>query len=379
MIAQIAGLFHENGGNLNDKVRCTLQVFYHYADMLSYSLLFLYSDLCFEKNETSEQTQHEKVKIEEKTFQNDTFEMAYLLYLPQDYDPEKSYRLILFMHGAGDRGFSFDMLRKIDYGFVTTFMEDPTCHDNTILLIPQCPVSYLWVEDSWTSGEYTMTNAPSPAIEAVKQLVDFVVEEYTVDKSLIYAVGVSMGGMAVWDMVARYTDFFAAVAPICGCLDESKIEEYLKTPIFTANDPRDTIVEADPTIRVTQELKARGADIVYKQYDTDIRNDFSYHSTWIDAFSLDKSEDNLYNFIFSYRRELEPEEDKPNFDTITENEQIDNTDRAESSKSDNETEEDEPQKDVHPLVVILCIIVALSIGIITPFVIRKILNDSKKD
>ena len=111
----------------------------------------------------------------------------------------------------------------------------------------------------------------------------------------------------------------------------------MKTPIFTANDPRDTIVEADPTIRVTQELKARGADIVYKQYDTDIRNDFSYHSTWIDAFSLDKSEDNLYNFIFSYRRELEPEEDKPNFDTITENEQIDNTDRAESSKSDNAT------------------------------------------
>ena len=159
-------------------------------------MLICLATLCFsyiptyalKKNETSEQTQHEKIKIEEKTFQNDTFEMAYLLYLPQDYDPEKSYRLILFMHGAGDRGFSFDMLRKIDYGFVTTFMEDPTCHDNTILLIPQCPVPYLWVEDSWTSGEYTMTNAPSPAIEAVKQLVDFVVEEYTVDKSLIYAV-----------------------------------------------------------------------------------------------------------------------------------------------------------------------------------------------
>jgi predicted peptidase len=299
--------------------------------------------------------------------------------LPENYNPEKSYRLVLFMHGAGDRGFSFDMLHKIDYGFVTTFMNDPMCHDNTILLIPQCPIPYLWVEDSWASGEYTMTNTPSPAIEAVKQLVDFVVDEYTVDKSLIYAVGVSMGGMAVWDMVARYTDFFAAVAPICGCLDESKIEEYLKTPIFTANDPRDTIVGADPTIRITQELKARGADIMYKQYDTDIRNDSSYHSTWIDAFSLDKSEDNLYNFIFSYRREFEDEEDNPNLDTTPENEQIDNTDRTESSKNDNETEEDEPRKSVYLLVVIPCIIAALSISVITPFVIRKILNDRKKD
>lgn len=247
------------------------------------------------------------IRIEEGVFSNETLQMAYLLYLPENYDPCESYRLVLFMHGAGDRGFDFAALRAVDYGFVTAYRDNPEYHENTILLVPQCPVPYLWVEDSWATGEYTMTDEPSPASLAAKQLLDEVVGRYSVDRSRIYAVGVSMGGMAVWDMLARYPDVFAAAAPICGCLDVSRLDEYAKTPIFTANDPRDNIVGASPTILVAEQLALRGADVLYKQYDTDVRNDDSYHSTWIDAFTLDKSEDNLYNFIFSRQRELDVE------------------------------------------------------------------------
>ena len=272
--------------------------------------LLLLSHVCLSVAADSDTEQEEKIKIEQNVWENDTLKMAYITYLPKDYDPEKSYRLIVLMHGAGERGFDFNMLLSVDYGFVTAFKEEAAYHENTILLIPQCPIPYLWVEDSWASGAYTMTEEPSPAIAAVKQLIAHTLKEYSVDKSRIYTVGISMGGMAVWDMLARYPDLFAAAAPICGCLDESKTEEYEKTPIFTANDIRDTIVGAAPTARVAEALKALGADIVYKQYDTDIRNDTSYHSTWIDAFTLDKSEDNVYNFIFSHQRIVGPEEEQ---------------------------------------------------------------------
>lgn len=251
---------------------------------------------------------NETIRVEEHVFQSDGLEMAYLLYLPQDYDPSESYRLVLFMHGAGDIGFDFERLHNIDYGFVTAFKENAAYYENTILLIPQCPSPYIWVDD-WATGSYAMQSEPTVPIAMTKQLSEYVIQMYSVDRSCIYAVGVSMGGMAVWDMLARYPDFFAAAAPICGSLDETKISEYARTPIFTANDIRDTIVGAEPTARVAEQLKSMGADIVYKQYDTAVRGDIeSYHSSWVDAFSLDTSENNLYSFVFSKKRVLENEQ-----------------------------------------------------------------------
>lgn len=240
--------------------------------------------------------------IEECIYKNETLEMAYLMYLPRDYNSNNKYRLVLFMHGAGDRGFDFSALRKIDYGFVSKYSNNSEYYSDTILLVPQCPVPYLWIEADWGSGSYIMTNEESPAIKAVKELLDNVVINFNIDKTRMYAVGVSMGGMAVWDLIGRYPGYFAAAAPICGCLDPSKINEYSKTPIFTANDKRDTIINANPTIEVVNKLKTMNADIVYKEYDTSIRNDKTYHSTWIDAYELDQSDDNLYNFIFSHQK-----------------------------------------------------------------------------
>jgi predicted peptidase len=187
---------------------------------------------------------------------------------------------------------------------VTTFRSNGEYYEKTILLVPQCPELYLWVDDVWDAGAYTMKPQPSAPIAAVKQLCEYVIDEYAVDRTRIYAVGVSMGGMAVWDMLARYPSFFAAAAPICGCLDEAQVEAFAKTPIFTANDPRDTIIRSQPTIRVVEKLQSMGADILYKQYDAGIRGDTTYyHASWIDAYSLDTSDNNLYRFIFSRQRQ----------------------------------------------------------------------------
>jgi len=232
-------------------------------------------------------------------YQTDETEIAYSLYLPPNYNQEKNYSLVLFLHGAGDRGKNHDQLLSAHYGFVETLVSSEQYKNDTIILIPQCPKPYLWVNASWDTGSYTLQEEPTPALKAVKLLMDEIINSYSIDNSRIYACGVSMGGMGVWDMLARYPGYFAAAAPICGCLDETKINQYLQTPIFTANDLRDTIVGAEPTYNVMQELKSLGADVVYKIYDASIRNDDSFHSTWIDSFQLDQSEDNVYNFLFS--------------------------------------------------------------------------------
>lgn len=237
--------------------------------------------------------------FEQHNFMHNNIDMAYNLYLPNNYNANNNYRLVLFLHGAGDRGNNHVAPLNAGYGFIETLLNSDSYKNDTIILVPQCPEPYLWVENSWVTGEYTFSDTPSPAINLVKLLTDKIVNDYAVNKNKIYVSGVSMGGMAVWDLIARYPSYFAAAAPICGALDTTKIDSYIKTPIFTCNDIRDTIINAQPTVNVYNTLKSQNADIVYKNYDTSVRSDQSYHSSWIDAYSLDTSENNVYNFLFS--------------------------------------------------------------------------------
>ena len=237
--------------------------------------------------------------FQQKTFSYFGDSMKYNLYLPQDYNADGNYRLVLFLHGAGDIGDNCVAPLNANYGFVETLVTNDLYKNDTIILVPQCPTGYVWVDGGWATGKYTYSETPSYAINLVKKLTDQIANDYAVNKNKIYACGVSMGGMAVWDLIARYPKYFAAAAPICGAVDESKFGSYMSTPIFTCNDQRDKIIKADPTVNVYNMLNELNCDIVYKNYDTSIRNDNTYHSSWIDAFSLDQSEDNIYNFMFS--------------------------------------------------------------------------------
>ena len=118
----------------------------------------------------------------------------------------------------------------------------------------------------------------------------------------MYVCGVSMGGMGVWDLIARYPGYFAAAAAICGCLDESKADLYAQTPVFTAHDLGDTVVGALPTAHMAQTLQNTGADIVYKTYDIGAR-DSSRHSVWLDVFVDTDSAGNVYETLFSHARQ----------------------------------------------------------------------------
>lgn len=278
-------------------VKITTKFFYILLTMLSFSVSIF--ALQGKPNSVYAQSPNLNSIMINNFFQTEETEIAYSLYLPPNYSQDQKYSFVLFLHGAGDRGKNHDQLLSSHYGFVETLVSSNEYKNNTIILIPQCPEPYLWVDASWDTGSYTIKEEPTPALKAVKLLMDQIVSNYSIDNSRIYACGVSMGGMGVWDLLARYPQYFAAAAPICGALDETKINEYLQTPIFTANDLRDTIVGANPTCNVMQKLKNLGADVVYKIYDAGVRNDDTFHSTWIDSFQLDQSEDNVYNFLFS--------------------------------------------------------------------------------
>ena len=123
--------------------------------------------------------------------------LNYLLYLPTDYsNSKKGYPLVLFLHGAGERGEDINLVeihgipRLINMGKEFPF----------ITIAPQCPSDRWWPEP-------VLTKALISLIEKTKA-------QYNVDNSRIYATGLSMGGYGTLEIAMERPDLFSGIIPI---------------------------------------------------------------------------------------------------------------------------------------------------------------------
>ena len=113
-------------------------------------------------------------------------QLNYLLYLPTE-TTENSHPLILFLHGAGERGNDLSQLKK--HGIPRIVDQDPNFP--FIAISPQCPTESCWINQ----------------VDILKSLLDHVQATHPVDSSRIYLTGLSMGGQGAWWLVAAYLDF----------------------------------------------------------------------------------------------------------------------------------------------------------------------------
>ena len=102
---------------------------------------------------------------------------------------------------------------------------------------------------------------------AAEELLDKVIEEYSVDETSLYVSGISMGGYGTWDIISRNPDKFAAAIPVCGGIDESYMEGLKGMPIRTFHAADDTIVSNKGTVKANVILKDYG-DFLYTEYAT---------------------------------------------------------------------------------------------------------------
>jgi len=125
-----------------------------------------------------------------------TVTTQYLIYLPKDYEAQskKRWPLMLFLHGAGERG--TNIAKVAVHGppkLVKQGRDFPF-----IIVSPQCPNGERWDND------------------VLLALLDEVGEKYRVDESRVYLTGLSMGGYGAWSLGLTHPERFAAIAPICG-------------------------------------------------------------------------------------------------------------------------------------------------------------------
>jgi predicted peptidase len=156
--------------------------------------------------------------------------LDYLLYLPPGYESKNSWPLILFLHGAGERGSD---IQKVNEDGLPEMLE----HGKKlpfIVVSPQCPEGEAWV---WK-------------LKSLSALIDDVAGNYKVDQDRIYVTGLSMGGFGTWSLAAYTPDRFAAIIPICGGGELTSVPRLKNLPIWAFHGAKDDIV---PIAR-TQEL-----------------------------------------------------------------------------------------------------------------------------
>lgn len=222
-----------------------------------------------------------QTKFDKKQYVKDNYTLNYCLYEPENLDKEQDeVPLILFLHGAGERGSNNEwQLKNAILQVVKTGNENSNWM-KSVIIAPQCPSSTggntnssesdpnKWVETPWGTAPHANYNQSSVAISNPLKYALELVKEYAtydyIDADRIYVIGLSMGGFGTWDALAREPDLFAAGVPICGGGPSDKIDVLKNIPIYTFHGSSDTVVRPAGTQAMYDAINnAGGNKIIY--------------------------------------------------------------------------------------------------------------------
>jgi predicted peptidase len=215
--------------------------------------------------------------LEKKTYTGaDGKTLPYRLLKPLNYDPKEKYPLVVFLHGAGERGDDNDkqLLHGVPEFLTAENRKDYPC----FLIAPQCPEGKKWVDVDWSAESEVQPKGPSESMRLTLALIDQMQKEYSIDPKRIYVTGLSMGGFGAWDIIARKPDLFAAAVPICGGGDETTASKIAKIPIWAFHGAKDPAVNVSRTRRMIAALKKAGGEPKYTEYPDE------GHASWVPAY-----------------------------------------------------------------------------------------------
>ena len=175
----------------------------------------------------------------------ETIEMNYLLYQPPTYETgDDNWPLLLFLHGAGERGDDLELVKV--HGppkMIAQGMDFPF-----VVISPQCPEGEIW------------------SIDTLHALLDEIIETHRIDTSRIYVTGLSMGGYGSWGLAYTYPDLLAAAVPICGGGEPEKAPLMKEIPTWVFHGAKDTAVLLQRSQEMVDALKAAGGNVRFTVY-----------------------------------------------------------------------------------------------------------------
>ena len=196
-------------------------------------------------------------------------ELPYQIYMPANYDKNKQYPLILQMHSAGVKNDDGSQINAGEAKFLRN-LEKSKYKDDVIVISPCCPVGEKWIPaKTWKEITYDFVNtSPEPYMVATTELFASARQNLSVDESRLYVYGMSMGGFATWDLLARNPDLFAAAIPVAGAGDPSVVSKLSKTAIWMFHGTEDPTVPCASSQAMYDALIAAGrTDVKFTKFE----------------------------------------------------------------------------------------------------------------
>ncbi|MFB0552840.1 MAG: prolyl oligopeptidase family serine peptidase [Phycisphaerae bacterium] len=202
-----------------------------------------------------------------------TLSCNYLLFLPEDYGKKRQrWPLIMFLHGAGERGSDLNKVKVHGPPKIVENRKD----FSFIVVSPQCP------EDDWWTGK----------VEVLINLLDDIVARYDVDTERIYLTGLSMGGFGTWSLASEYPERFAAIAPICGGGNRIMALRLEDMPVWVFHGAKDQAVPLEESEEMVKALRSRGGNVKFTIYPD------AGHDSWTETYNNKK----LYDWFLEHRK-----------------------------------------------------------------------------
>ncbi len=204
--------------------------------------------------------------LSKRTFRDGKSALLYRLMTPAGYDthPDRKYPLVIFLHGAGERG--DDNTKQLIHGVAEFARDENRTKYPCFLIAPQCPEGKRWVEVDWSADTHTMPAEPGEQARLVLELIAALQKEFRIDEKRIYLTGLSMGGYGTWDLLCRKPELFAAGLPICGGGDEKQAKKLVNVPIWAFHGDKDTAVKPQRSRNMIKAIEAAGGKPKYTEY-----------------------------------------------------------------------------------------------------------------
>ena len=221
--------------------------------------------------------------------------LRYRMLPPANYDIQKSYPLVIFLHGAGERG--SDNAAQLLHGGALFLKDSVRNAYPSFVIFPQCPKDSTWAPlrlNRDSSGKVTglkfLENDREPVPgQLVKSLLDSLLKTGKINSKKVYIGGLSLGGMGTFDLLTRYPNVWAAGFPICGAGNAATAARFAKVPVWIFHGGADPVVPVFFSQDYYKALKAVHANVQYTEYPG------VGHNSWDNVFA----EPGLLKWLYS--------------------------------------------------------------------------------
>lgn len=198
-----------------------------------------------------------------------------VVYVPREYDASRSWPLVVFLHGMGERG--TDGLKQTEVGIGRAIRRNPDRFP-CLVVMPQCPIDSVWDRPRFP-GTQIYGDASGHIDDAIRQ----VREEFNIDENRIALTGLSMGGFGTFLYGAKRTDLFSAFMPICGGGNEEDAAALARRPMRVFHGGDDPVVPKTRSTKMVAAIKAAGGTVQYTEYPK------TGHNSWDRAYGEKKA------------------------------------------------------------------------------------------